>query len=80
MLATLAAGGQSYAQLGFEVRAAEWVSGDERKALVRAVIDRSAYRLVGPGQQSQPHPALPGQTYTYELALVDGAWRLDTLR
>ncbi|MGB8384152.1 MAG: serine/threonine-protein kinase [Dermatophilaceae bacterium] len=79
-LATLAASGQSYAQLSFDVRSAEWVGGDERGALVRAVIDRSAYRLVGPADQSQQHPAQPGASFTYELALVEGEWRLDTIR
>ena len=79
-LATLAASGQSYAQLSFDVRSAEWVGGDDRNAQVRAVIDRSAYQLVGPGEQSQPHPAQPGTSYTYELALVDGGWRLGTIR
>jgi len=78
-LATLAAAGQSYAGLSFTVRSAEWVSGDERKALVHAVIDRSAYRVVGPDQHSQAHPAQPGGSYTYELTLVDGQWRLVTV-
>ena len=78
-LAALSAADQSYAELSFTVRAAEWVSGDDAKALVRAVIDRSAYRVVGPDEQSQAHPAQSGTTYTYELELVDGGWRLVTI-
>ncbi|MGV1030506.1 MAG: hypothetical protein ACOYBU_18675, partial [Dermatophilaceae bacterium] len=78
LLATLAASGCSYAELSFQVRRAEWVSGDDATALLRAVVDRSAYRVVGPGR-SDAVGAQPGTSYTYELAVVDAAWRIVTI-
>ncbi len=76
ILTTLAAGGQRYEDLSFTVRSAQWVSGDETTATVRAVIDRNAYRLVGPNDQVRQLPAVPGQPLMYTLLLTGDGWRL----
>ncbi len=76
ILATLAAGGQRYENLSFTVRSVQWVSGDETTAMVRAVIDRNAYRLVGPNDQVRQLPAVPGQPLIYTLLLTGDGWRL----
>jgi hypothetical protein len=79
LIATLAAAQRSYAGLSFTVQSAELVSGEGDTAAVRAVVDRSAYRVLGPGERSETVGAQAGTSHTYRLALADGRWRLVTI-
>lgn len=75
-LAQLRAQQQGYADLGFHVRSAEVVTSDATGAQVRAVIDRTAYTVVGPGTTRQQRPAQDGQALSYSLALTTAGWRI----
>jgi hypothetical protein len=72
----LAAANQAYADLAFQVRSAQWVSGDDTTAQVLAVIDQTAYRLVGPGTDVRTEPAKPGQPLRYRLVRTADGWRI----
>ena len=83
---------QRYADLSFTVRSAEVVSGGPTTVVLRAVVDRSAYLVVGAGGAgagavatgatatggggSQSIGPGPGVTLRYTLSATDGAWRL----
>lgn len=79
VLATLSAANRSYAGLSFTVRSAELLTGEGDTATVRAVVDRSAYQVLGPGEQSETVAPQAGAGHTYQLALVGGTWRLVTI-
>ncbi len=77
LLSTLTGSQTRYADLAFFVRVAEVQDGtSDGEARVRAVIDRSSYRVLGPGSREQTVPAAAGVSYVYRLLLVDGQWRL----
>lgn len=67
---------ERYVGLSFTVATVEGVSLDGATAVVRAVVGRSAYRVIGPGGHDQHVPADPGAVLVYSLVQVDGAWRL----
>jgi len=67
---------QRYADLAFVVRSAEVVSTAEGVVVLRAVVDRSAYRVVADGADAQAVDAAPGGPLQYTLSLADGTWRL----
>ncbi len=77
--------GQRYAELSFTVRSAEVLSVSPTAVVLRAVVDRSGYTVVGAGvggagaeggggnQAVGPGPGVP---LRYTLSGSDGAWRL----
>ena len=83
---------QRYADLSFTVRSAEVVSVGPTTVVLRAVVDRSAYLVVGAGGAgagavatgatatggggSQSIGPGPGVPLRYTLSATDGAWRL----
>ena len=67
---------ERYVGLSFTVATVEGVSLDGATAVVRAVVGRSAYRVIGPGGHDQHVPADPGAVLVYSLVQVDGDWRL----
>ena len=79
LLASLAAGGQRYADLAYHVRHAEWVRGDDSTAVILAVVDRGVYRLVGPGTASRTVAAEEGRPFVYTLVKTADGWRLSTI-
>ena len=84
--------GQRYAELAFTVRSAEVVRVGPATVVLRAVVDRSAYLVVGAGGAgagavatgatatggggSQSIGPGPGVPLRYTLSATDGAWRL----
>lgn len=84
--------GQRYAELSFTVRSAEVVSVGPTAVVLRAVVDRSAYTVVGAGAVGagpvgsgaagsggggdQSVGPGPGVPLRYSLSGSDGAWRL----
>jgi hypothetical protein len=74
--------GQRYAELSFTVRSAEVLSAGPAAVVLRAVVDRSAYSVVGAGTvgaDSAGNQAVgpgPGVPLRYSLSGTDGAWRL----
>ena len=84
--------GQRYAELAFTVRSAEVVNVGPTTVVLRAVVDRSAYLVVGAGGAgagavgtgatatggggSQSIGPGPGVPLRYTLSATDGAWRL----
>lgn len=68
--------GQRFAGLGFSVTSAEWVSVDGGSARIRAVVERSGYRVLGPGSQDQSVVADPGRSLLYLLVRVPDGWRI----
>jgi hypothetical protein len=79
--------GQRYADLSFTVRSAEVTSVSPTAVVLRAVVDRSAYTVVGASAvASAPAPPSgggdqevgpgPGVPLRYTLSATDGAWRL----
>jgi hypothetical protein len=68
---------QRYLDLAFTVRSAEVVSATSDELVLRAVVDRSAYRVVTDDDaEAQAAEAASGVPLRYALSLVDGAWRL----
>ena len=67
---------QRYADLTFVVRSAEVVSATGDVVVLRAVVDRSAYRVVTDGGDPQAVDAAAGTALHYTLSMADGAWRL----
>ena len=76
ILDSLRRSGQRYTGLAFTVRSAEWVSGDDTSARVLAVVDRSAYDVVGPSGERQAVPAEPGRPLVYSLMRTPEGWRI----
>lgn len=76
MIESLRRADQRYAELSFTVRSAEWVGGDDSSARILAVVDRSSYRVVGPGTATSAVAAEPGRPFTYTLTRVEGGWRI----
>ncbi len=76
ILDSLRRSGQRYTGLAFTVRSAEWVSGDDTSARVLAVVDRSAYDVVGPSGERQSVPAEPGRPLVYSLVRTPEGWRI----
>ena len=68
--------GQRYAGLSFTVRSAEVVSATPARVVLRAVVGRSAYQVVGDGGKADEQAPGAGTTLSYTLALADGGWRL----
>lgn len=79
LLANIKAAGQRFTDLAYHVRHAEWISGDDNKAVVLAVVDRGVYRLVGPGSTVSTVPAEEGRPYTYTLVRTPDGWRISTI-
>jgi hypothetical protein len=67
---------QRYADLAFVVTSAEVLSLTDDVVVLRAVVDRSAYRVVTEGGDVQAVAAAPGTALRYTLSTSDGAWRL----
>ncbi|HEU4331175.1 MAG TPA: hypothetical protein VFR40_08640, partial [Lapillicoccus sp.] len=67
---------QRYVDLAFVVTSAEVVSAASDVVVLRAVVDRSAYRVVTDGGEAQTVAAAPGTSLRYTLAMADGAWHL----
>ncbi|MEP6650001.1 MAG: serine/threonine-protein kinase [Lapillicoccus sp.] len=67
---------QRYADLTFTVRSAEVVSASPASVVLRAVVDRSAYQVVGEGGATQQLGADAGSPLRYTLSMTDGRWRL----
>ncbi len=75
---------QRYQGLGFLVRSAAWASQDSTHAVIRAVVDTSAYRVVttdAAGRDTtQSHPGRAGTSLAYGLVRTStGNWRLETV-
>ena len=68
--------GQRYAGLSFTVRSAEVISAAAASVVLRAVVDRSGYQVVGDGGTADELAPAAGTTLSYTLALADGVWRL----
>lgn len=66
--------GARYAGIDFTVRDVRVRSGDDDHATVEAVVDRSAYRVVG--SSTVQAPARPGQRVTLTLDHTRGGWRI----
>jgi hypothetical protein len=67
---------QRYAELSFMVRSAEVFSQTSDIVVLRAVVDRSAYRVITDGSDPHTVDAAPGTALRYTLSMADGAWRL----
>jgi hypothetical protein len=67
---------QRYVELTFAVRSAEVVSAAPTMLVLRAVVDRSAYGVVGEDGSTQRVEAGSGVPLRYTLTLGDGGWRL----
>lgn len=67
---------QRYAGLTFTVTSAERLGPAVDTMRVRAVVGRSAYRVVGPGREERTLAADPGRWLIYTLVAVEGGWRL----
>jgi serine/threonine-protein kinase len=67
---------QRYVELAFAVRSAEVVSIAPTTAVLKAVVDRSAYGVVGEDGSTQRVQAGAGAPLRYTLTLTDGEWRL----
>jgi serine/threonine protein kinase len=80
LIKALGRSGQHYDGLSYQVRHAEWVSGDERTATLLAVVDRDAYTVIGPGQTRQTVPAEPGRPFTYILVRTDAGWLISDIK
>ncbi len=80
LIKALGRSGQRYDGLGYHVRHAEWVSGDDRTATLLAVVDRDAYTVIGPGQTKQTIPAEAGRPFTYVLVRTDAGWLISDIR
>ena len=80
LIKALGRSGQHYDGLSYQVRHAEWVSGDERTATLLAVVDRDAYTVIGPGQTRQTVPAEPGRPFTYVLVRTEVGWLISDIK
>jgi hypothetical protein len=67
---------QRYVELAFAVRSAEVVSIAPSTAVLTAVVDRSAYGVVGEDGSTQRVEPGAGVLLRYTLTLGDGGWRL----
>ncbi len=67
---------QRYVELSFSVRSAEVVTIAPTEAVLNAVVDRSAYGVVGEDGSTQRVEAGAGVPLRYTLTLGDGGWRL----
>ena len=67
---------QRYVELAFAVRSAEVVSIAPTTVVLTAVVDRSAYGVVGEDGSTQRVEAGAGVPLRYTLTLGDGGWRL----
>jgi hypothetical protein len=67
---------QGYLDLILVVRSADVTSVTSEAVVLRAVVDRSAYRVVTEGGDAQAIEAAPGEPLTYTVARGDGGWRL----
>ncbi len=76
IVAALAEAGQRYVGLSFSVTQAEWLSTGATIAHVRAVVARSAYRVVGPGDAVHEQPSDAGTPCRYVLVRGEGGWRI----
>lgn len=72
----LRASGARYRGLTMTVRSASLQSTDGDGAVVRAVVDESAYEVVGADGSRTPRPARRGQEVDLVLVWHDGAWRV----
>ena len=70
---------QRYVGLTFTVTVAEWVSVDAGSARIRAVVERSGYRVQGPGDHEQSIGADSGRSLLYSLVRVGEEWRISTV-
>ena len=75
-VSALVAGQQRYVDLSYRVQSAQVVSAGPDSAQVRAVVDRAAYGVVGPGATTETRAPEPQHTATYTLSLVQGQWKL----
>lgn len=67
---------QRYVELAFAVRSAEVVTIAPTTAVLTAVVDRSAYGVVGEDGSTQRVEAGAGVPLRYTLTLGDGGWQL----
>jgi hypothetical protein len=67
---------QRYADLAFVVASAEVLSATHDVVVLKAVVDRSAYRVVTEGGDAQAMDGAPGTALRYTVSMADGAWRL----
>ena len=67
---------QRYVDLTFTVRSADVVSASPASVVLRAVVDRSAYRVADEAGATQQVGAAPGSPLRYTLSLADDDWRL----
>ena len=67
---------QRYVDLTFTVRSADLVSASPASVVLRAVVDRSAYRVADDAGATQQVGAAPGSPLRYTLSLADDDWRL----
>ena len=67
---------QRYVDLTFTVRSADVVSASPASVVLRAVVDRSAYRVADDAGATQQVGGAPGSPLRYTLSLADGDWRL----
>ena len=79
IVAELVQAEQRYVGLTFTVTVAEWVSVDAGSARIRAVVERSGYRVQGPGDREQSIGADSGRSLLYSLVRVGEEWRISTV-
>ncbi len=79
IIAELVQAEQRYVGLTFTVTVAEWVSVDAGSARIRAVVERSGYRVQGPGDHEQSIGADSGRSLLYSLVRVGEEWRISTV-
>jgi hypothetical protein len=74
-LAGLVTTGTRYAGVTLQVRSARTVTAGATRAVVEAVVDTGAYRVLG-GHETTPVRATPGSPLLFTLVLVQGQWRV----
>lgn len=67
---------QRYADLAFTVRSADVVSASPASVVLRAVVDRSAYQVLGEEGTTHQVGAASGTLLRYTLSSTDAGWRL----
>ncbi len=78
-LAELRRGGLRYEGLGYAVRRARTVSGDDGQAVLAARLGTSGYQVVGAGERAG-RPPTPGEEVLVDLRWTAGGWRLTGIR
>ncbi|CAM4050315.1 protein kinase domain-containing protein [Janibacter anophelis] len=76
LVAELRTSGARYRGLTMTVRSASLQSTSGDRAVVRAVVDESAYDVAGKDGSRTPRPARQGQEVDLVLVWHDGAWRV----